>query len=119
MAAQVRDNFWEVIRRTTISYVVGYVADVDLRGRVVNPAAVRSRIPIVTYISRQGGGRRLTDASHHSLVEALKELEREGTCEVNMPQMETMNVQEQLEVMGRTTVITYLTSFFLLVRADF
>lgn len=104
MAVQVHDGFWEPIRRSMLSYVVGYVADLDLWGRVLAPSIAQSRVPVVTYISRQDTGRRLTDESHLSLVEALKELEREGICEVNIPQMEKLNVKQQLEMMGRTTV---------------
>ncbi|KAF8868856.1 hypothetical protein BD779DRAFT_1793224 [Infundibulicybe gibba] len=65
---------------------------------------VASSKPVVTYISRQGGGRRLRDADHQGLVAALEELEAEGVCEVFVARMETMSIKEQVAAAARSTV---------------
>ncbi|KAF8193231.1 hypothetical protein K438DRAFT_1829329, partial [Mycena galopus ATCC 62051] len=62
-----------------------------------------SRLPLVTYISRQGSGHRLVAADHDALVAALKELEAEGICEVQVAAMERMSAMEQTELVARST----------------
>jgi hypothetical protein len=105
-------DFFEPIRRTAMTSLLGYLPIVNARGAVVTlPASddveshdVQSALPMVTYISRQGGGRRLNETDHEGLVQALRDLEKEGVCEVNVVQMEKMNVKEQVAVAARTTV---------------
>ena len=63
-----------------------------------------SKKPIVTYISRQTTGRRLTDESHEGLVRALRELEEEGICEVRIPVMERLSLGEQVAEVASSTV---------------
>jgi len=62
-------------------------------------------MPFVTYIVRQGGARRLAESDHEGLVKALKELELGGICQVNVAQMEKMSLEQQIEVMARSTVL--------------
>ncbi|KAF9075386.1 hypothetical protein BDP27DRAFT_1415184 [Rhodocollybia butyracea] len=61
---------------------------------------------VVTYISRQGGSRRkLTPDSHESLVTALEELANRKDFELNVMKAETLTKDEQLQVIGRTTIL--------------
>ncbi|KAG6879083.1 hypothetical protein C0992_005291 [Termitomyces sp. T32_za158] len=62
-------------------------------------------MPFVTYIVRQGSGRRLADADHQEFVKALKELEWSGLCQVYVAQMEKMTLAQQMEIMARSTII--------------
>ncbi|KDQ57663.1 hypothetical protein JAAARDRAFT_271495 [Jaapia argillacea MUCL 33604] len=68
---------------------------------------------VITYISRQGGRRRLIHEDHKKLVEALDELverknKEEGQkrkWEMNVVQAERMSRDEQVRTMSRTTVL--------------
>ncbi|KAF7350300.1 hypothetical protein MVEN_01334100 [Mycena venus] len=64
-----------------------------------------SRLPLVTYVSRQGSGRRLVAADHDALVAALKALEAEGVCEVQVAAMERITMKEQIELVARTRIL--------------
>ncbi|GLB38988.1 putative protein of unknown function (DUF563) [Lyophyllum shimeji] len=105
MAVNTSTDFWEPIRRITIQNVVGHVPEINYRGVVVSPRWAASEMPFVTYIVRQGGARRLAESDHEGLVKALKELEGEGICQVNVVQMEKMTLEQQIEVMARSTVV--------------
>ncbi|KAF5383003.1 hypothetical protein D9615_004886 [Tricholomella constricta] len=105
MTVNVSDAFWEPIRRTTVEHVLGYLPQVNNRGVVVSPPSAVSEMPFVTYIVRQGGSRRLAEADHNGLVKALKELEWSGICQVHVVQMEKMSLEQQVEVIARSTVI--------------
>lgn len=70
----------------------------------MSPPQAMSSAPIVTYISRQGGGRRLIEKDHRELVDALIELEKEGVCELKVAMMETMSIREQIKLAARSTV---------------
>lgn len=113
-------DFFEPIRRMALTSLLGYLPIVSVQGAVVSLAAshhnntnhnVQSDLPVVTYISRQGGGRRLDDADHEGLVQALRELENEGVCKVNVVKMQTLGVRGQVEIVARSTVGTLLFSF--------
>jgi hypothetical protein len=111
-------DFFEPVRRTVVMGLLGYLPIVDARGAVTAPHDdddveshdVQSVLPIVTYISRQGRGRQLSDASHEGLVQALRDLEQEGLCEVKVVRMETMSVKEQVALAARSTVCLLLFS---------
>ncbi|KAF8067951.1 hypothetical protein FPV67DRAFT_1669816 [Lyophyllum atratum] len=105
MSVNVSSTFWEPIRRTAIQNVLGYLPHVDKRGVVVAPPSAASDLPSVTYMVRQGGGRRLAEPDHEDLVKALKELEWGGICQVNVVQMEKMTLEQQIEVMARSTIL--------------
>ncbi|KAF8886796.1 hypothetical protein BD779DRAFT_1529729 [Infundibulicybe gibba] len=94
-------KFWEPVRTSAIQNLLGYIPKLDPRGAVMSPAQVVSSKPVVTYISRQGGGRRLRDADHQGLV--VEELEAEGVCEVFVARMETMSIKEQVAAAARST----------------
>ncbi|KAJ7591449.1 hypothetical protein C8J56DRAFT_935606 [Mycena floridula] len=98
----VPDNYFEVIRQNVVRNLVGYVPKLDSDGFV--PSGWNSvSAPIVTYISRQGGGRRLREEDHQRLIESLMELEREGICKVVVASMEKMPVSQQVEISAKTT----------------
>lgn len=61
--------------------------------------------PVITYISRQGWGRRmLREEDHNVLVKALKRLEQTHGYEVNIVLMDKLTREEQFQLAGRTTV---------------
>ncbi|KZV67294.1 hypothetical protein PENSPDRAFT_635987 [Peniophora sp. CONT] len=62
--------------------------------------------PVVTYISRQGWGRRmLIQEDHERLVEELYKLRDMYGWEVNVVLMDKMSRAEQLRLSGRTTIM--------------
>ncbi|KAJ6571535.1 hypothetical protein B0H19DRAFT_988134 [Mycena capillaripes] len=71
------------------------------------PADKPSALPRVTYISRQGSGRRLIEADHLALIDALRALEEEGVCEVKVVQMEKMEtgLRGQVELVKGSTIL--------------
>ncbi|KAJ4486553.1 hypothetical protein C8J55DRAFT_558517 [Lentinula edodes] len=61
---------------------------------------------VVTYISRQSGVRRkLTPASHESLVSALRESAERKGYDLIIMEAEKLTKDEQLQVIGRTTIL--------------
>jgi len=74
-------------------------------------ARMGSTKPLVIYVSRQGGNRRITDADNLELETALKVLEKEGLCEVFIVRMEEWGLREQIEGTGRSTVCDLLLLF--------
>ncbi|TFK41768.1 hypothetical protein BDQ12DRAFT_678458 [Crucibulum laeve] len=105
MEAIAPNNYWEPIRRTTIKNLLGYLPKLNDRGVVIEPLRANSQLPIVTYISRQGGQRRLSNEAHENLVDALKSLEDERICIFNVASMERLTVQEQIEHAARSTIL--------------
>ncbi|TFK25332.1 hypothetical protein FA15DRAFT_668559 [Coprinopsis marcescibilis] len=95
------DGYWEPIRKSLLVNTVGSVPVVDSQGRVVDS----DEKPIVTYISRQGAGRRLIHEHHLELVKLLKELEKEGLCRLEIPMMERLSIKEQLAIGAKTTIL--------------
>ncbi|TFY62377.1 hypothetical protein EVG20_g6724 [Dentipellis fragilis] len=62
--------------------------------------------PVITYISRQGWGRRmLIQEDHERLVEELYRLRDEKGYEVNVVSMDKLSRIEQLQLAGRTTIM--------------
>lgn len=91
------DDFWAPVRQSLVQNVLGYVPDVE--GQIK---------PIVTYISRQGVGRRLRESDHEALLDGLAELKAEGICEVQIAKMELLSLREQVELAARSTVRSFL-----------
>jgi hypothetical protein len=104
MAVDPPAGFWEPLRKSTLQHVLDYVPVLNGDGHVIAPHQAITQLPIVTYISRQGGGRRLVAEDHENLVKALKELEWLGLCTVHVAAMEKMTLKEQLELMAKSTV---------------
>ncbi|KAF8996220.1 hypothetical protein BDQ17DRAFT_1226488, partial [Cyathus striatus] len=99
------DHFWEDLRQRTIKNALGFVPQLNLQGVVESPEAQATVLPMVMYISRQDTGRRLNDAAHEDLVDAMEKLEDEGVCIFVLAQMEYMSLQEQIELASKSTVI--------------
>ena len=60
---------------------------------------------VVSYVSRQGGGRRtLTEEGHEELVRSLKEVCGKRGWELNVVRAERMGKDEQLAMAAKTTV---------------
>jgi hypothetical protein len=104
MDVAVPPNFWDPVRLTIIRNFMGYVPSFNSRGVVISPPQAVSSAPIVTYVSRQGTGRRLIEKDHQDLVATLRELEKEGICEFKIARMERMSLRDQVELASRTTV---------------
>lgn len=104
MTVNVSQNFWEPVRRSAVENILGYFPKINSHGAVVSPPTAVSEKPIITYISRQGGARRLSSDDHESLINALKELESTGLCQVFVAEMEKMTLKQQIEVMAKSTV---------------
>ena len=63
-----------------------------------------TKLPVITYITRQQTTRRLTNESHTELMLELNQIKREGLAEVNVEIFEERSVQDQIAIMGRTSV---------------
>lgn len=104
MDVTVPDGFWEPVRVSMLSNILGFAPSLTDEGIVTGPPQVVSGSPVVTYISRQGGGRRLVEKDHEALVDALQALASEGICEFNIAMMERLSLRAQLELVARSTV---------------
>ncbi len=100
------EGFWSPLRKTLTINLLGYLPTFasPTDRRVISPPSDKSDKPVVTYIDRQGTGRRLIEESHNGLVEALKELEKEGLCEVQIARMEKFGLREQIRIVARSAV---------------
>jgi hypothetical protein len=69
--------------------------------------------PVITYISRQGWGRRMLIPAHHEkLVQELYKLRDTYGYEVNVVSAEKMSRLEQIRLAARTTVSTCYAHIF-------
>ena len=94
-------HWWSTIRNS----VIGLSGLKTPRGGNSNP--------VITYISRQGWGRRmLIPEDHDKLVQELYVLRDTYGYEVNVVSMEQLSRMEQLHLAGRTTVRTVCSSCF-------
>lgn len=89
-------NWWEPIRNNVVG-AAGLTPDVLLK--------YGERTPVITYISRQGWGRRMLIQEHHErLVRELYKLRDNYGYEVNVVSMDKLSRAEQMVLAGRTTV---------------
>ena len=102
MGVAVPNAFWTPIQHRVVRNTLGYLPHLDENGAVLSPLA--SRAPIVTYISRQSGVKKIDRDSQEALVKALTELEQEGVCELHVVAMEKTTFSEQLAIIAKTTV---------------
>ncbi len=102
MGVAVPNVFWTPIQHRVVRNTLGYLPRLDDDGVVISPLA--SRAPIVTYISRQSGVKKIDRDSQEGLVKALTELEQEGVCELHVVAMEKTTFSEQLAIIAKTTV---------------
>ena len=85
-------HWWTTIRATLTGFA-GYNTD------------QQNQTPVITYVSRQGWGRRmLRPADHDELVAALYDLKTKHGYEVNVVSLDKMPPAEQIKLAARTTV---------------
>ncbi|TFK41769.1 hypothetical protein BDQ12DRAFT_395632 [Crucibulum laeve] len=104
MGLDVHERFWESLRVVLVRNLVGSLPEIDEVGKIISLEHETTIRPAITYISRQNGGRRLTNDSHDSLVEALAKLEEEGVCDVRVAVMENMTLNEQVRLSATSTI---------------
>ena len=95
------EHFWEPIRQRLVRHL-GLSPSPSIT--IQNDVATQPSLPLVLYISRQGGRRSLSDAAHTDLVRVLRSLEEEGICQVQISKMESLTFQEQVELVAKATV---------------
>ncbi|TDL23890.1 hypothetical protein BD410DRAFT_786558 [Rickenella mellea] len=95
--------FWEPVRRNVLDFS-GLAAE-WVNGP--NPGALHRRQQfVVTYISRQGWGRReLLQEHHERLVHELMKLKNQFGIEVNVAEMDKLTRAQQFQLAGRTTIM--------------
>ena len=80
----------------------------DYKGKVpvgtTKTGAPKTKLPVITYITRQQTTRRLDDEGHDGLMRELDMIRKEGLAEVNVEMFEERSVQDQIAIMGRTSV---------------
>lgn len=95
-------TFWSPIRRSILEF--SGEEDQWIYGPNPNGTAESEKF-VITYISRQGWGRRmLRQADHEKLVEELHKLRDRYGYEVNVVNMDKLTRAEQYKLAGRTTV---------------
>ena len=88
-------NWWQPIRNNVIEFA----------GLGPDAGSGTISTPVITYISRQGWGRRMLIPAHHDrLVEELYKLRDQYGYEVNVVEAENMSRLEQIRLAARTTV---------------
>jgi hypothetical protein len=98
MNTSAPEHFWEPIRQRLVRNL-GLPSSLSTSVQDMKPP-----LPLVLYISRQAGRRSLSDAAHADLVRALKLLEEEGICRVQISKMESLTFQEQIVLVAQATV---------------
>ena len=108
MNVTVLNHFWELLRQRLVLSTIAYFPALNTAKAVLsNPKAP---LPIVTYISRQSSGRRLTQESHDGLVKSFNVMADEG---VHIARMETMIFSQQVEAVARSTLSLSVRFIFL------
>ncbi|KAG8989728.1 hypothetical protein FRB94_014073 [Tulasnella sp. JGI-2019a] len=88
-------NFWEPLRANVVEFA----------GANRTTGSGTMDTPVITYVSRQGWGRRmLKPEDHERLVNALRKLEKDYGWEVNVVLMDKLTREEQIRLCARTTV---------------
>lgn len=92
-------NWWMPIRNSVVAF--SGLSDAEGRAAIAGVAST----PVITYVSRQGWGRRMLIQEHHEkLVKELYRLRDTYGYEVNVVNMDKLSRKEQLQLAGRTTV---------------
>ncbi|TFK68526.1 hypothetical protein BDN72DRAFT_674442 [Pluteus cervinus] len=111
MSINVPTQFFESFRRRVVINLLGYLPILHSdppsgSDPILSEHEPMERLrPLVTYISRQGGGRRLTEVAHTGLIEALEKLQDEGVCDIVVAQMERMKLVDQIALAAKSTII--------------
>lgn len=96
VAYQLKSNFgwWNTIRMPVLEYSKVRIND------------VAPPVPVITYISRQGWGRRmLREHDHMRLVVGLYKLRDRLGYEVNIVELDRLSRAEQVRLAARTTIM--------------
>ncbi|KAF8608097.1 hypothetical protein BDV93DRAFT_531287 [Ceratobasidium sp. AG-I] len=94
-------NWWAPVRRNILNFIGA--PEEEINGAMKDGSALK---PVITYVSRQGWGRRmLKEKDHLGLVKALRELEAKYGYEVNIVKLDKMTRDEQIRLVGRTTIL--------------
>ncbi|KAH7098300.1 hypothetical protein BKA62DRAFT_713673 [Auriculariales sp. MPI-PUGE-AT-0066] len=89
-------HWWATMRANVVEFAGVFPADDD--------AAYKKGV--ITYISRQGWGRRmLREADHLALVAELEKLHTEYGYEVNIVSMDKLTREKQMRLAARTTIM--------------
>lgn len=96
-------NWWAPIRNNVVEFA-GLEPDAGIS---------TNSTPVITYISRQGWGRRMLIPAHHDkLVAELYKLRDKYGYEVNVVSAEKLTLVEQIRLAARTTVSPRQTCIF-------
>lgn len=96
-------DWWMPIRSSMLSFS-GLEAEF-ITGPTLGERLDNSKL-VITYVSRQGGGRRmLRPEDHETLVKELHMLRARHGYEVNIVSMEKLSRAEQMQLAGRTTIL--------------
>lgn len=96
-------HWWEPIRSSVLSF--SGLASEWINGPDPGTLAERQQY-VITYVSRQGWGRRmLREKDHEKLVEELYTLRDRYGYEVNIVNMDKLTRAEQFQLAGRTTIM--------------
>nr|GAT47165.1 predicted protein [Mycena chlorophos] len=107
MTVTAPEDYWRPIRENVWESFWGVRGTSAESVSPVDSALGTTRLPVVTYVSRQGqeNGRRLTHPDHEALVLALDALAAEGECEVRVVQLEKLTLREQVGLLRDTTIL--------------
>ena len=105
--------WWEPIRRRVLGFarvpesIMDYSVPLDLQEEL----GVELGLPpvVITYLSRQGWRRRLTDESHNELLAAVQDLCDSKGWEFILFHPENYSRDDQLAIAARSTVRTYFS----------
>jgi hypothetical protein len=95
----VHDHWLAPLRQRLLE---GYKGPIPIESTPGLPLA--TKLPVITYITRQTTTRKLTDQSHAELIVELDRIKKEKLAEVNIEVFEERTVQDQIAIMGRTSV---------------
>lgn len=106
MELEPSSNFWAPLQKALARNLLGHGPFSEMSSKNLKGKNLKSKPkPIVTYVSRQTAKqRRLMPKDHQDLVRGLLQLEKEGLCQVLIPEMERMPIKEQVEIASRSTV---------------
>ncbi|KAF8756742.1 hypothetical protein RHS01_04543 [Rhizoctonia solani] len=94
-------NWWSPVRKNVLNFIGAPEEEIMGVGLDGTPNK-----PVITYVSRQGWGRRmLREKDHLGLVKALRDLEAKYGYEVNIVKLDKMSRDEQIRLVGRTTIL--------------
>jgi hypothetical protein len=117
----LKHGWWEPIRQAVFRFAGGKAAaagaSVAVRGTKTSETGDHAEsLPmpervVITYISRQNSKRHLIDEDHDGLVIALEDLVDQKGWHLNVVEAEQLTKDEQVRLMGETTVCDHFIRF--------